>query len=274
MRLAEAIAILTSDQPSRYRFEREFAAAVFSGWLNAPNDPHASTTTLFAALNQGVLRLRQERVPPPNEWLAEVFEADVYLRLLNEVLSIPIFWQVEEHIGYNHCRYTADLVRFLVTFQTKSLDRRKRASLGKACEFINKHGGFVGGNFGFEKKSWCSISGHQLIWRDYKRTAAFQCVRFHSSKFDWYLDPRQPNFLDRLTETVDGRTELIRFFGESLDVLQRVRAVIDERAMTADDFIALPANLAPVNCRLPAMTANAYGKMAGYRRTSLSTEWT
>lgn len=273
MNVQEAVEILACARPSRYRFEREFAVAVISGWLNAPSDPHAPATTLFAALNQAVLYGRRTSTPPASEWLGEVFDAQAYLDGLNTMLALPAFWEVEEHLGYNHCRYAADLVRFLLTFRTKDLDKRKRASLGKAWEFINKHGGFVKGQFGFGKKAWCSTSGHQLIWRDYKRSAPFQCVRFHSSKLDWYLDPRQPDFLDRLIATAACEQDLTTFFREARDVQERLRAVIDERAMTAEDVLLLPSELTPSECRLPAMTSSAYGKMAGYRRTTTSAAW-
>lgn len=273
MTVTEAVEVLTSGRPSRYHLEREFAVAVFSGWLNAPNDPNAPKTVLLAAFNRAVLDTREKGITPPPEWLMEVFDAEAYASLLSIALALPMFWQIEDHLGYNHCRYTADIIRFLLTFRSKDPDKRKRASLGKAWEFINKHGGFVGGHFGFGKKAWCSVSGHQLIWRDYKRSAPFQCVRFHDSKLDWYLDPCQPDFLDRLTATAARDEDLTMFFREALDVQERLRAVIDGRAMSAEDFFLFPSTLKPSKFKLPPMAATAYGKMAEYRRSAASANW-
>lgn len=273
MKVEDAVEILATGLPSRYAFEREFAVAVLSGWINSPADPHASTVVLFAALSQAVLRARDTNLALPEEWLTEIFEADVYLSLLKTALSIPLFWQIEEHISYNNCHYAADLVRFMLTFRSKDPDKRKRASLGKAWEYINKHGGFVGGHFGHGRKAWCSTSGHQLIWRDYKQSSPFQCARFYGSKFDWYLDPRRPEFLDHLTATAAQVRELTTFFREALEVQERLRHVIDERSMSATDFLAFPPSLTPATCRLPAMTATAYGKLAGYRRSTAAANW-
>ncbi|WP_267427850.1 hypothetical protein [Methylobacterium sp. GC_Met_2] len=268
MRVEEAVEVLTSDRPSRYLFERELAVAAFSGWLNSPDDPQGATTTVFAALCGAVLQAREHGINPPIEWLTEVYDDRAYMQLLENVIAIPIFWLIDEHKSYNNCNYTADVVRFLLTFKPKSEDKRKRASLGKAWEFINKHGGFVRGNFGRDRKDWCSISNHQVLWRRYKRSAPLQCARFHGAKFDWYLDPRQPDFFQRLSATAARKQELKTFFSAALHFQLELKAIIDRRSMAANDFFQFPDMLTPLDVRLPAMTATAYGKMAAYRRST------
>ncbi|WP_129221230.1 hypothetical protein [Lichenibacterium ramalinae] len=268
MEVKQAVEILTRSRPSQYLFEREFAVAVFSSWLNSPEDLHAPSKTLFVALNLALLNQRSVGVDPPREWFSVVFEPQVYLTLMRTAIDIPLFWHLDNHLEYNDCIYTGDLVRFLLTYRPKGSDKRKRPSLGKAFEFINRHGGYVRGNFSYGRTDWCSASKHHVIWRDFKRSSPFQCVRFHGSKFDWYLDPRQPGFLEQLIETASREQDILQIFCEALDVQERLRAIVDGRAMAVEDFFLFPANLSPKVCRLPAMSASSYGKMATYRRSA------
>lgn len=268
MRVEDAVEVLTSDRPSRYLFEREFAVAAFSGWLNSPDDKQGATSTVFAAMCHAVLHVRKQGIAPPVEWLSEVYEPQKYIKLLNEVITIPLFWQLDEHHGYNNCNYVADVVRFLLTYNSKSLDRRKKASLGKAWEFINKHGGFVGGRFGHNKQDWCSISHHQVLWRRYKQSSPFQCARFHGAKFDWYLDPRLSDFLSILIETAARGQQIREFFCTALGFQTKLKAILDERSMGEEDFFVFPSSLTPLDRRMPPISAAAYGKMAAYRRST------
>lgn len=268
MRVEDAVEILTSDRPNRYLFEREFAVAAFSGWLNSPDDVQGTATTLFAALCRAIIYVRERHIVPPGEWFVNVYDAQSYLNLLETAISMPMFWLIDENLGYNNCNYAADIVRFLLTFRTKSLDKRSRASLGKAWEFINKHGGFVRGNFGYGKREWCSISHHQVLWRRYKKSSPFQCARFHSPTFSWYLDPRAPDYFEQLIATAAREQEITTFFRAALGFQTKLKSIIDERSMAHGDFFVFPVSLTPLDSRLPAMSAAAYGKMAAYRRST------
>lgn len=268
MNTLDAIEILSRDGNGHYRLERAFAVATLSAWLNSPESISDRVSVVFAAINHAVLDARKNEYNPPNEWLGIVYDADSYLKPDEIPLTTAMFWFLDLHLAFNHCRYVADISRFLITFQTKSLDKRKRASLGKAWDFINKHGGYSHAGGTSAHKAYCSLSTHQVIWRDYKQTAPFQCARFYGSKFDWYIDPRSKNFLTQLQETA-GRVEEIRqFLGEARYLQERLKDVLDPRSMSEAEYFQFPKSIEPRKCKLPPMTASAYGRMASYRNSS------
>ncbi|WP_192215248.1 hypothetical protein [Methylobacterium bullatum] len=268
MTLEETVTILLDDRRPRYLYEKEFAVASFSGWVNSPNEANSISNTVFAALIQAIHKAKLEEYAIPQEWFTEVFDVDRYIKMKELFVSLPLFWDVGYYDGYNDCIYAADVVRFMLTFNSKDDDKRKKASLGKAWEFINKHGGYVKGKFGFGRTEWTSISNHSNIWRAYKKSAVFQCARYHGTRFDWYIDPRQPLFLDSLIQTALRQKEITTYFGEALGFQERLRIVLDGRSMSNDDFFLFPPDLTPIPFRLPPMSATAYGKMATYRRSS------
>ncbi len=50
MNVARAVEILTGARASKYELEREFAVLAFSGWLNWPKEPYASTDLVPLAI--------------------------------------------------------------------------------------------------------------------------------------------------------------------------------------------------------------------------------
>ena len=267
MKIDEAVEILAMDRVASYPLQREFAVAAFSAWLNWPSEENATTAFLLIAVNRGVLHFEKKGLHVPTEWLNQVYEPRNVITSVVSGLSSPFFEELDFNPVYNDYRYTADIVRFLLTFKTSSNDKRKQASLGKAAIFLNKHGGFVAGRYGRETNDWCAMTGHQSIWRKYKKSAALQFVRFYGTKLEWLLRPHDVDFLERLTALAARRQEIIDFFAKTLDIQDRLRAILDERSLGSNDHLTLPPTLKKLTCRTPAMPASAYSKMTEYKRS-------
>lgn len=270
MDLTRAIGLLADVSAERYEHERIFAAAYFSGWLNSPDENRAADYVLFAALCHATAALKRERRNIPSEWINDVFDHSLLLSGMDTAISFPIIWYTGELDEYNNCNYTADIVRFMISFKHKGLDKRDAASLSKAWEFINKHGGFGAWKL-IKGDYWTSYSQHQITWRKFKKTSPFQYVRYYQSELSWFLDPRQPDFWDQLISFCENRAILNSYFRKSLFTQMRFKAALDTRSMGPDDWVAFPEGLNEEAFRLQPMPGSAYDKLRTYTRKNIPT---
>ena len=267
MDVQSAIEALIGDREPGYRYERAFAALAFSAWINWPKDRFAAANLVLVGITQALLRGKEGS----GEWLPRALEPEQYWTQFGAErpagISLPIHEEVRGEWGYDESRYVADVVRFLLTYKTRSADKRMRASLGRASEYINKRGGFAnrGDGIGKRTREW-STAKHQTVWTTYKRIAAFQFVRYYDSEIDWLFNPQDPSVLIRAMEVVEDRSKLLVYFGRVLWVQTKLIALLDPRSMSPSDHVVLPTALKPVPCRLPRAPKNFYEVTGRYQR--------
>ncbi|WP_336492180.1 hypothetical protein [Methylobacterium nigriterrae] len=270
MDVARAVEILTGARAPQYRLEREFAVLAFSGWLNWPKEPYAPTNLVLLAINQALVAEQNKEGDLDARWLTQALEPKSYIAQLTVglggLLSVPVFEAVSGEWGYDDTRYVADIVRFLLSYRPPSRDKRESASLGKASEFINRKGGFRGRDDAGKRSRGYSDSQHQEVWKAYKRTAAFQFVRYYESEILWLFDPCDEHLLDRLTETAAKREEIQGFFSRCLWVQTRLRDLLDRRSMAKEEYFGLPDSVTPMPCRIPRLPKGVYEVMQQYTR--------
>ncbi len=176
--------------------------------------------------------------------------------------------------GYDATRYAADIVRFLLSYKPPSRDKRESASLGKASEFINRKGGFPTRDAVGKRTRQYSDSQHQEVWKAYKRTAAFQFVRYYDSDIPWLFDPADEHLLDRLRETAAKYDDIQGFFSRCLWVQNQLQGLLDRRSMAEEDYFAFPETVVPVRCRVPRLPKGVYEVMRGYQRNRAADNFT
>jgi hypothetical protein len=263
-----AVSVLVSEEAPKFRFEREFAAATFAGWLNWPREPFAAENLTLVALLHATAKMRKagEQIEP--HWFSAVFEPESFLKQIPEgAISIPDFWYINDGEGIiDDTRYAADIVRFLLSYKSLKNDRRHGPSLGKASEFINKHGGFPGDKVIPTRSLEYSDSGHQEVWRIYKKTSAFQFVRYYDSDISWLLDPRKSSFFDELAQIASMTHSLQTFFSKARWVQEHLIQVIDRRSLREADLFVFPESVSAQKCRVPTMPKKGYVALADYER--------
>ncbi|WP_407531136.1 hypothetical protein [Methylobacterium oryzisoli] len=270
MDVVRAVEILTGARAPQFGLEREFAVLAFSGWLNWPKEPYAPTNLVFHAINHALAAEQNKGGEIDARWLTQALEPKAYIAQLGPrdsgLLSLPMFEAVSGEWGYDDTRYVADIVRFLLSYRPPSRDKRESASLGKASEFINRKGGFRGRDGAGKRSREYSDSQHQEIWKAYKRTAAFQFVRYYDCDISWLFDPADEHLLDRPTETAARHEEIQGFFSRCLWVQTRLRELLDRRSMAKEDYFGLPDAVAPMPCRIPRLSKGVYEAMRQYTR--------
>jgi hypothetical protein len=270
MNVARAVEILTGARTPQYELEREFAVLAFSSWLNWPNEPYTPTNLVFLAINHALVAEESKDGGLDGRWLTQALDPKSYIAQLKVsgggLLSLPMFETVSGEWGYDDTRYVADIVRFLLSYKPPSRDKRESASLGKASEFINRKGGFPARDGTGKRTREYSDSQHQEVWKAYKRTAAFQFVRYYDSGIPWLFDPCDEHLLDRLVETAAKCEEIRGFFSRCLWVQTHLRDLLDRRSMAKEDYFALPESVTPLRCRVPRLSKSVYETMRQYKR--------
>lgn len=268
MDVRRAVDILASDREPQFDLERELAVLAFSGWLNWPGQPYASTNLVFLGINHALVSWQSQGKMANDQWLAQFLEPHRYLEQLQKsILVVPEFFLISDELGFDETRYTADIVRFLLTFKPRSKDKRSKASLGKAMAFINRKGGFPGsGNIKRRTREY-SDSQHQEIWKVFKKTAAFQFVRYYASEVDWLFDPADPQLMSRVAEMAAKRDRVKAFFARSVWVQARLAEILDRRSMAPEDFFTFPESVEPEPCPLPRIPRGVHAAMSDYRRS-------
>ncbi|ULO23096.1 hypothetical protein [Methylocystis sp. SB2] len=268
MDLFTAVSVLTSDEEPKFRFEREFAAATFAGWLNWPREQFAAENVTLVALLHATAKMRTAGEQIDSHWFSAVFEPETFLKQIPEgAISLPDFWFINDGLGnFDETRYAADIVRFLLSYKSLKDDKRYGPSLGKASEFINQHGGFPGDKVISKRSLEYSDSAHQEVWRLYKKTSAFQFVRYYDSDITWLLDPCATSFFDELAQIASMTRSLQGFFSKARWVQEDLIRVIDRRSLSEADLFIFPESVIAQKCRVPKMPKKGYAALANYER--------
>ncbi|WP_342110902.1 hypothetical protein [Methylobacterium sp. SI9] len=266
MKIERAIRILLGAEITGIAYERELAAGAFASWINSSDEDFEAQSGFFVVLNRIWALFRSEGKEIEPLILKEFYDPVEISHIIdNHWIAIPYKWQKHEFENYNEIDYIADIVRFMLTYNPPTKDRRLQASLGRAYEFINKHGGFDRPK-GFIRYYKPSPATHQQQWKMLKRSASFQFVRSWGSSIDWYIDPQADGFLQRIADIANDRGELIDFFGKVKWTQQKLIERIDPRSMTENDFIELPTNLKPVAVKIPKFPKRGYEALEDYKR--------
>jgi hypothetical protein len=137
--------------------------------------------------------------------------------------------------------FVADIVRFILAFESKSRSRRKAASIKKAHYFHKELGGFhhpksMHGNYGSKwSKNW---GGFSRRWTLYKPVFMFCYVDFYEFESKLSRAHAHPEFASFIDELLADRDGLRKFFEKSLYVYQRVRSILDRRVF--ESLVGLP----------------------------------
>ena len=255
MDIHRAVEVLASGRDPQFKLERELAVLAFSGWLNWPKEPYAGTNLALIGVCHGLTSEQDRSDAADPQWLTQALEPRLYLeQLQNGAVITPDFPLVSGEYGYDETRYAADIVRFMLSYNPSRMkDRRKSASLGKACEFLNKKRGFPDLIPPGTKRWRSSDSWHQEVWKAYKRSSPFQFVRYYGPNTRWLFDPTSPRLLEDVRALSEQRDEVKAFFSHVAWVQARLMERIDRRSMTRDDFFPCPTRSYPSRARSPRL---------------------
>lgn len=249
MNLREAIEILASGREPRYRFEREFAFAMFSALLLNPEDPDAPEVGLLVAINHALSLFKRKKIKIDINSLISAYDSEFFLkRVRRDGVIVGDFHYLDYISPYDNTRYTADIVRFLLNFPIEIAGKRVRPSLGRAYCFINLERGFRGTDFG-ARRFWVGRSQHQIIWRRIRRCAAFEYVRFYECQLNFEIDPREDEFLFLLESEISDREQVAEFFAKALWVQKKLSGVLDKRAGSFDEIFRYLKTLKSSPCK-------------------------
>jgi hypothetical protein len=266
MNIERAIRILLDVEITGIAYERELAAGAFASWINSSAEKYEAESGFFVVLNQIWAQIRSNGREIDPLILKEFYDPLEISHILdNHWIAIPFKWQKHEFDNYTEIDYVADIVRFMLSYNPPTKDKRLQASLGRAYDFINKHGGFDRPKE-FQRFYKPSPATHQQQWKLLKKSASLQFVRSWGSSINWYIDPSSDGFIQQLSEIANNRTDLADFFGKVRWTQQRLLERIDPRSMSADDFVALPANLQPVAVKIPKFPKRGYEALESYER--------
>lgn len=266
MNIERAIRILLDAEVNGIAYERELAVGAFASWINSSDEDCESESGFFVVLNRIWAKIRSEENEIDPSILKEFYNPSEISNILDRHwIAIPYKWQKHEFESYNEIDYVADIVRFMLSYNPPTKDKRLQASLGRAYDFINKHGGFDRPKK-LARSYKLSPATHQQHWRMLKRSASFQFVRSWGNSLNWYIDPTSEEFLNVISDTAKNRDDLAMYFGKVLWTQQKLLERIDPRSMGEDDFVELPASLKPVAVNVPKFPKRGYEALKDYQR--------
>ncbi|MGL5362137.1 MAG: hypothetical protein ACRDBH_04610 [Bosea sp. (in: a-proteobacteria)] len=144
----------------------------------------------------------------------------------------------------SHCYFSADVVRFLLSYEPKSNIMRDRASLNKAREFFNRTSGF-GTDWSYSEK------GFSNIWLKNKRLCVFHFLNKYQYNNDFNIDIRSSDSLRNIEKILKNEIYFRDFFGKYLWTFNKLRQACDPQTFKTVKSFKFPASVSPI----PVVTA-------------------
>ena len=160
--------------------------------------------------------------------------------LIALILTDKIFdFNMDISSGNEDSRHIATVVRFLISYDPGTDDRRQAASIKKAHFAIDRKYCY-GMTRGLSWKRFCQL------WDLYKSVCFFHYVNEFHFKRKMLIDPTDPEFHSRVTAIIEDQRGLTLFFQQARWVKEKVQHTLDPRAFRRVPLAKFPGDLPSV----------------------------
>ena len=240
--LSSAIRVVLG--PSNGEFlRREKAFLRFVSYLRWPFDHEIRNGAYHVLLAKYMVERVRSQSFVPTKLLDEIDLCSLIEFVTSDALYDLSFavYSAEEDA---ECPLVAATVRFIISWQPDSDDRRDAASVKKAH--------FVIENRYYGRALAVSWRRFAQVWAQFKSVSYFHFVNEYHFGRKMLLDPSQSDFADRVDTILSDLTALRRFFAQSTYVLGCLRDTLYPQTWKAISLPTFPPELVPAKVSLTA----------------------
>ena len=255
--ITDAMRLLLSPETTD-GFQRQRALFAFVCHLRWPEKPkiHKLASDIFF-VKYIADRFKADQSQAANLVIQYVDFSEFISQLTSEIMfDIDFkFWPP----GETRNRTVANIVRFLISWGPQSDSKIDAPSVNKAYFFIGEYSGYGSR----DQMSWKRFSE---LWKTYKPVCFFMFVNEYYFERRLLLDPGKPDFAASVDSLLSDQAGLEQFLGQSLFVLNKLRAVLYRSVWKGVPTPEFPDGLEPLPVKVREPDKAMKAVMAQYEK--------